>query len=152
VFSSGGPSTRKTWTCWSRFRGGHKNNQKAGTPLLWGKAERVGIVQPGEEKALETPYSSLSVPEEACNKAGEVLFTKACTDRTTGNAFKLTESRFRLDVRKKFFMMRVVRHWNSLPREVVAASSLEVLKPRLDGALNNLSSGRCRCPWQGGCN
>jgi len=34
--------------------------------------------------------------------------------------------------------MEVVRHWNSLPREVVDAPSLEEFKVRLDGALSNL--------------
>jgi len=48
------------------------------------------------------------------------------------------ESRFRLDIRKKIFTLRVVRHWNRLPREAVAAPSLEVFKARLDGALSNL--------------
>jgi len=43
-----------------------------------------------------------------------------------------------LDIRKKFFTMRVVRHWNRFPREAVAAPSLEVFKARLDGALSNL--------------
>ncbi|KFQ94603.1 hypothetical protein Y956_02209, partial [Nipponia nippon] len=54
------------------------------------------------------------------------------------NGYKLKEGRFRLDIRKKFFTMRVVRLWNRLPREVVDAPSLEMFKARLDGALSNL--------------
>jgi len=60
------------------------------------------------------------------------------SDRTKGNGCKLQEGRFRLDIGKKFFTMRVVKHWHRLPREVVAAPSLAVFKARLDGALSNL--------------
>ena len=55
-----------------------------------------------------------------------------------GNGSKLKEGKFRLDIRRKFFTMRVVRPWHRLPREVVDAPSLEVFKARLDGALSNL--------------
>ncbi|KGL89075.1 hypothetical protein N301_03169, partial [Charadrius vociferus] len=54
------------------------------------------------------------------------------------NGFKLEEGGFRLDIRREFFTLRVVRHWNKLPREAVDAPSLEVFKARLDGALSNL--------------
>ncbi|KFQ07020.1 hypothetical protein N330_02623, partial [Leptosomus discolor] len=54
------------------------------------------------------------------------------------NGWKLGKGRFRLDIRKKFFTLRVVRHWNKLPKEVVDAPSLAVFKTRLDGALSNL--------------
>ena len=55
-----------------------------------------------------------------------------------GNNFKLKEGRFGLDIRKNFFPVRVVRPWHRLPREAVAAPSLEGLKARLDGAVSNL--------------
>ncbi|KAK4807079.1 hypothetical protein QYF61_018420 [Mycteria americana] len=67
----------------------------------------------------------------AYKKDEDRLFTRAYSDRTR-------EGRFRLDIRKKFFTMRVVKQWNRLPREVVDAPSLETFKVRLDRALSNL--------------
>ncbi|GAB0202500.1 hypothetical protein GRJ2_002715600 [Grus japonensis] len=53
--SSGVPRMRRTWSCWSESRGGHRDDARAGAPLLWRQAERVGVVQPGEEKAVGRP-------------------------------------------------------------------------------------------------
>jgi len=75
----------------------------------------------------------------AYKKDGDRLLSSVCCDRTRGNGFKVKEGRFRLDLGKNFFfMMRVVKHWNRLPREVVDAPSLETFKAGSDGALRNL--------------
>jgi len=58
--------------------------------------------------------------------------------RRRGHGCKLKEGSFRLEIRKKFFTMRVVKHWKRLPREAEAAPSLEVFKARMDGALSKL--------------
>ncbi|KFQ35418.1 hypothetical protein N331_06253, partial [Merops nubicus] len=50
----------------------------------------------------------------------------------------LYKGRFRLDVRKKFFNMRVIDHRNRLPRQVVEDPSLGTFKIRLDEALSSL--------------
>ena len=61
-------------------------------------------------------------------------FSRVHGDRTRGNSFKLKEGRFRLDTRRKSFTVRVMRHCNRLPRDVVDALSLEAFKARLDQA------------------
>jgi len=48
------------------------------------------------------------------------------------------DRRFRLDIRKKSFTVRVVRHWQRLPRLVVDALTQETFKVRLDRVLGNL--------------
>lgn len=58
---------------------------------------------------------------------------------TRGNGFKLKEGRYRIDIRKKFFSVMVVRHWNRQLKEVMHASSLKIFKARL---VLGQSSGR----------
>ena len=50
-------------------------------------------------------------------KAGEGHFASACRDRTRD--YKLEESRLKLDIRKKFFTVKVMRCWNRLSRDAV---------------------------------
>ena len=71
-------------------------------------------------------------------KEGDRLLTKVCGNRTRRNGFKLMEGGFRLDTNKNSFTVRVVRHWNSLPRVMEDALSLETFKARLDKDLCNL--------------
>jgi len=80
---------------------------------------------------------------------GENFSSKACCDRTRSKGFKLRESGFSLDIRKKFFTMRVVKHWHRLPRGVVDAPSLETFKARLDGALRTLNELKMSLPTAG---
>ncbi|KQK77652.1 pol [Amazona aestiva] len=74
----------------------------------------------------------------AYKDAGEGLFIRDCSERTTGKRFKLKQGKFRLDIRKKFFTARVVRPWNGVPKEAVNAPSLAVFKARLDIALDGM--------------
>lgn len=43
-----------------------------------------------------------------------------------------------MGIRKKFFAQRVMRHWDTMCREIVDAPNLEVFTARLNGALINL--------------
>ena len=75
----------------------------------------------------------------AYKQEGSQLFERGDNSGTRGKGLKLKEGRLRLDVRGKFFTLRVVRCWNSCPERLwMPRPSLEVFKARLDGALGSL--------------
>ncbi|KAF4797868.1 hypothetical protein TURU_070058 [Turdus rufiventris] len=98
----------------------------------------LGLVSLEKRRFLCDLIAAFEYLKEAYKKDGKALFTRVCSDRTRGNGFKQKDSRFRLDTRKKFFTVRVVRHWHRLSKEGVDAPALEVFKARLDGALSSL--------------
>ena len=128
---------------------GHKNDRRDGTPLAWGKAERVGAVQPGEEQAVGRSYCGLPAHEVAYKKAGEGLLTSAFTDRTNSNGFKLKEGRFRLDIKKKFF---AGGWWGTCSGKLWMSTTWKCSIWGWMGLWATWSSGRCPCLWQGGWN
>lgn len=56
-------------------------------------------------------------------------------DRTRSSGHKLKYRKLCLNMRKKFFMLKVTEHGNRLSREDVESPFLEVFKTRLTSAL-----------------
>ncbi|KFV75932.1 hypothetical protein N308_14271, partial [Struthio camelus australis] len=54
------------------------------------------------------------------------------------NGQKLNHRKFRLNLRRNFFPVRVTEHWHRLPRKVVESPSLEIFKTCLDVILGNV--------------
>ena len=66
-------------------------------------------------------------------KAEWGLFIRGCRDRTSGNGFEVKEGRFRSDIRKRFFTVRVVRCWKKFAKELWLPPPWQCSRPRWMG-------------------
>ena len=74
------------------------------------RLRELGLFSLEKRRLQEDLTETFQHLKDAYGKAGEGLFIRVCSNRTRGNGFKLEEGRFRLDIKKKFFTVRVVRH------------------------------------------
>ena len=66
----------------------------------------LGLFRLEKRRLQEDLMAAFQYLMGAYKKAGEGLFTRACSGRTRGNGFKLKEGGLILDVKKKFFTVR----------------------------------------------
>ena len=52
-----------------------------------------------------------------------------------GHSCKLFLPRTRMEIRKRFFSVRVTQTWNSLPEETISSASLDIFKGKLQHSL-----------------
>lgn len=86
--------------------------------------ERTLVLSSLEKRKLRGEFilSSAFGGREA--QEGPGLLSMEISNRMHGNCSKLHWETFRVDTKKKFFTMRVAKHWNKLPSEVLMPHDL----------------------------
>ena len=70
--------------------------------------------------------------------APSVLFTLSSVTSTRGHRFKIASTHSSIEARRRFFSVRCVSLWNSLPDEVVAKESISAFKSAIHSHLGPL--------------
>lgn len=88
---------------------GHEDDQRTRVSFMQREPERAGAVPSGKEKAWG---DLISVHKYLTGRRKEEakLFSVVCSDRTRGNIHRLKYRKCCLNARKKFLVLRVVKH------------------------------------------
>ena len=70
--------------------------------------------------------------------SSDTQHSRVSKDFGADSSLKLCQRRFRVDIRKNFFLEREVKYWHRLPRKLMESLSLEVFKKRVDVALRDM--------------
>ena len=74
-------------------------------------------------------------------EAGHFFQESSQLGRTRGHAKKIFKQRARLQIRRRFFSLRVIDQWNGLPQAVVNVKTVSKFKARLDRYWSSLGYG-----------
>lgn len=111
-----GITLKRTFRCWSVSSDGQQSWLKGVANVLYEEQlGKLGLFSL-KNRRLGGTLSFYSSLKGRC-QVGAGLSYGAC--RTTGNGLKLRQRRLRLHIIKFFPIIRVVKHWNRLPKEVI---------------------------------
>jgi len=96
----------------------------------------LGLFSPEKRRLWEDPIAAFQYLKGAYKKDGEKHFSRACHDRTRD--FTLNKGRFKLDIRKKFFTVRVAKTLAQIAQRSCGCPIPRNIQGQVGPALSNL--------------